>query len=212
MEKSRNYVVFGVLALVVSLVAVSLAYAGFTATLNINGTANVKAAKWHVYFSNVANQNKSASATWTQAPTIDSETLITWGVTFTTPGDTAEFDFTTKNDGNFDAELKTITIGTPTCTTSGTNSAGATTENSFVCSEAMTLVVTEDNASGSQVVATNSGTYVLGAVTGEKTYHVKLTYTDKGDATITPGADVEVTGLNIQYGYVQKGEYKATGA
>ena len=33
MEKSKNYVVFGVLALVVSLVAVSLAYAGFTATM-----------------------------------------------------------------------------------------------------------------------------------------------------------------------------------
>ncbi len=44
MERSKNYAVFGVLALIVSLVAVSLAYAGFTATLNINGTANVKAA------------------------------------------------------------------------------------------------------------------------------------------------------------------------
>ena len=211
MEKSRNYVVFGVLALVVSLVAVSLAYAGFTATLNINGTANITSAKWHVYFDNtITNKAKSASATWTQEPSVDSETLITWGVNFTTPGDYAEFDFTTLNDGNFDAKLQTITIGTPTCTASGTTSAGVTTANSFVCSNAMTLVVTDLGNSNAVVNATTTGTYILPAVSGTRTYHVRLTYVDNGDSTITPAEAVTVTGLEIQYGYVQDGTYKAS--
>lgn len=207
MEKSKNYVVFGVLALVVSLVAVSLAYAGFTATLNINGTANVKSAKWHVYFSNVNNVTNGATSSFTAQPTISGETLITWGAELATPGESVYFDFTTTNDGNFDAKLHTITIGTPTCSTSGYNSLGETA--TFDCGTAMELKV-RDLTNSRDINATTTGDYVLQANNANPTtYRVTLTYKDSNDATITPGTDVTVTGLNIQYQYSQEGTYKA---
>ena len=207
MEKSKNYVVFGVLALVVSLVAVSLAYAGFTATLNINGTANVKSAKWHVYFSNVSNATNGATSRFTAQPEISGETLITWGAELATPGESVYFDFTTTNDGNFDAKLHTITIGTPTCSTSGFNASGAAA--TFDCGTAMELKV-RDLTNSRDITATSTGDYVLQANNANPTtYRVTLTYRDLDDGTITPGSDVTVTGLNIQYQYSQEGTYKA---
>ena len=207
MEKSKNYVVFGVLALVVSLVAVSLAYAGFTATLNINGTANVKSAKWHVYFSNVSNATNGTTSRFTAQPEISGETLITWGAELATPGESVYFDFTTTNDGNFDAKLHTITIGTPTCSTSGFNASGAAA--TFDCGTAMELKV-RDLTNSRDITATSTGDYVLQANNANPTtYRVTLTYKDLDDGTITPGSDVTVTGLNIQYQYSQEGTYKA---
>ncbi len=47
-NKGTNNLIFSILALIVSLIAVSLAYAGFTQSLNINGSGTVKAAKWYV--------------------------------------------------------------------------------------------------------------------------------------------------------------------
>ena len=70
MERSKNYVVFGILALIVSLVAVSLAYAGFTQNLNINGTANVKSVKWEVKFVNLSGEIATGTAAEITAPTI----------------------------------------------------------------------------------------------------------------------------------------------
>ena len=207
-KKKKNYVVFGVLALVVSLVAVSLAYAGFTATLNINGTANVKSAKWHVYFNNVTNFTNGNTASFTADPTITGETLITWGASLATPGESVSFDFTTANDGNFDAKLHTITIGTPTCSTSGFNQAGAAA--TFDCGTAMELKV-QDLTNGGNITATTTGNYILQANNANPTtYRVTLTYKDLNESTITPGSELAVTGLNIQYQYEQDGEYKAS--
>ena len=44
MKRNKN-IVTGMLALVVSVIAIGLAYAGFTGTLNINGTGNVISAR-----------------------------------------------------------------------------------------------------------------------------------------------------------------------
>ena len=55
MRKKENKIVFGILALLVSIVAVSISYAAFTQNLNINGTGNVQATSWSVHFANLSN-------------------------------------------------------------------------------------------------------------------------------------------------------------
>jgi len=137
MEKSRNYVVFGVLALVVSLVAVSLAYAGFTQTLTFNGTGNVKGGKWDVHFENATalqfrtiNTNNSGNVALNNDvlvthtitgtnPALTGTVIGNYHVNFNTPGDQADFTFQTVNLGNWDAKLTSITLGTVSCSTSG---------------------------------------------------------------------------------------------
>ena len=48
MNRNKN-TMFGVLALLVSVVAVGMVYAGFSQTLNINGTGNVVVHQMQMY-------------------------------------------------------------------------------------------------------------------------------------------------------------------
>ena len=196
MDRSKNYVVFGVLALVVSLVAVSLAYAGFTQTLTINGTATVKAASWNVHFANVTNKQVTGTAEWDTQPAQDGATKIgDYSVTLKTPGDKASFEFDVVNDGTFNAKLDSLTVGTPTC--SG--------DNNFPCNTQLTYVLTEKGSSTAITAA--SAAHNLAANGGKKTYVLTLTYVDRGNETVLPAADVTVTGLSVVFNYGQDGGY-----
>lgn len=195
MEKSRNYVVFGVLALVVSLVAVSLAYAGFTQTLNINGTATIKTASWDVHFANLTNKSVSTGASWVTQPEIQSNTtqIGDYNVTFNTPGQSASFEFDVVNTGSFNAKLTGLTVGTPTC--SG--------DTNFLCNQ-ITYTLTKKGSSTAITAADNS---ILAAYTGTQTYVLTLTY--KADSTVLPASDVTIGGLGVQFTYSQDGNYVA---
>ena len=52
-RRSESYILFGILAVFVCVVAIGLAYAGFAGTLNINGNGTVKSGKWDIYFDNL---------------------------------------------------------------------------------------------------------------------------------------------------------------
>ena len=193
MEKSRNYVVFGVLALVVSLVAVSLAYAGFTQTLNINGTATIKTASWNVHFANLKSKNVTNGASWITEPEIKTDTtqIGDYNVEFNTPGQTASFEFDVVNTGSFNAKLTGLTVGNPTC--SGT----------FDCSQ-ITYVLTKKGSSTPITAADNS---TLAAYNGTQTYVLTLTYVDNGNNSSLPSTDVSISGLGVQFTYSQDGNY-----
>ena len=191
MEKSRNYVVFGVLALVVSLVAVSLAYAGFSQTLNINGNATVKAVSWNVHFTNVANvvpSDNSVTVT-TQPGTKGPLTIGDYSVQFTTPGTYATLTFDVENTGNFAALWDGLSIGNLSCTGgSGESNANA------VCGNMTYELYTGSDATvvANKVTAADSAT--LAANGGYRTFTLKLTYVANDDPSILPsGSDVAVT-------------------
>ena len=71
MNKDKK-LVFGILALLVSIVVVSISYAGFTQNLNINGTGSVQATDWSVHFANLTNGIRNGTANERTAPTIKS--------------------------------------------------------------------------------------------------------------------------------------------
>lgn len=199
MEKSRNYIVFGVLALVVSLVAVSLAYAGFTATLNINGTANVKAATWNVHFANLQPVTNTGTAQEITHPTMTATNIGDYAVSFATPGDTITYTFDVVNDGTFNAKWTGLTIGTPTCT-GGENTANATA----VCNN-----ITYELFEGATKKATFDNS-TLNARGGSKTYKLVLTYKASDDPSVLPVTnDVVVSGLGVTFTYTQDGNYVA---
>ena len=209
MEKSRNYVVFGVLALVVSLVAVSLAYAGFTQTLTINGAATVKAAKWHVFLNNIANKTTTGTAVWVSEPTIASGAILAeYSATLKTPGDSVSFEFDTVNDGNWAAVLRTIQLGTVACTVDGQKLAadGSVEEAQFDCSEALTYELYDGATKVVDLASPTRSNYTAGnlaAKTGTHTYKLVLTYVDKANNTIMPKADATVTIGSTTFDYEQ---------
>ena len=191
MEKSRNYVVFGVLALVVSLVAVSLAYAGFTQTLTFNGSGTVKGGKWDVHLTNATNLvfstvnsnnnlnyndvtiTHSASGT---NPALSGTVVGTYSVTLATPGDRAEFTFQTVNVGNWDAKLQSVTLGAISCTLAnsytGTNDnyGDLTSSSTFSCDDALRIELFD--VTSSEVLVADNSTRGLAHVNGSDSTYV----------------------------------------
>ena len=197
MEKSKNYIVFGILALVVSLVAVSLAYAGFTQTLSINGSGTVKSVKWDVHFANLGTGVTTGTGTVVTAPTIKtgSTSIGDYVVQLASPGDSVSFAFDVVNLGNFPAKLSGLTIGTPSCSSS--NQSNAT----VVCGNLTYKLY--DTTSNTEITAADNA--VIAAKTGVRHLKVVLTYKSTTAASELPTADVTVSGLGVSLTYTQNG-------
>ena len=192
MRKKENKIVFGILALLVSIVAVSISYAAFTQNLNINGTGNVQATSWSVHFANLTNAVTSGTAHEDVAPTIKaSRTDIgDYEVSFYTPGDSITYKFDVVNDGDYDAKISVVTKGTPSC--SGTD----TTSNTNVCNN---LEYTLKYTSNNQDVSVND--------TLRKNETKNMTLVLRYKSTIgqneLPTSEVTVSNLGITLQYAQ---------
>ena len=195
MERSKNIVVFGVLALIVSVVAISIAYAGFTQNLNINGTGNVKSVRWDVHFSNLGTAVTSGTATQITAPTIKSNNTVIgdYSVQLTTPGDSIYYTFDVVNTGNFNAKLTGVTVGTPSCNSS------VPAEATVVCGNLSYKLY--DTTSNNEL--TTGDNAVLAAKTGVRHFKIVLTYSSSTTAEQLPTADVTVSGLGVTLTYTQ---------
>ena len=104
MRKRKKSLVFGFLIFVLFL---GIGYAFLTTTLSINGTTDVDANTWNVYFDNVRVITGSVAST---TPVIDSsKTTVTFHTHLSKPGDFFEFTVDVKNDGSIDAMIETVT-------------------------------------------------------------------------------------------------------
>ena len=189
MYKRNRNMVFGVLALVVALAAVSFAYAGFTSALNINGGAAVKASKWDIHFENLSNPAiLEGSARVITAPTIQGSTTIgTYSVQLLSPGDSVTYTFDVVNDGNFDATLTTLTKGTPSCTTG------------FNCSNLTYTLKYSDGTTVSQNDTLNVG----------ETKHMVLTlkFNNSNNSGVLATKDSTISNLGVTLLYSQLSNY-----
>ncbi len=189
MNKSKN-IVFGMLALVVSVVAIGLAYAGFTQTLNINGTGNVVSSKWDIYFNNLSNAATTGTANVVTPATISPKTKIgDYYVELASPGDSVTYTFDVVNDGDFDAKLTTLAKSNPTCTPSAT-----------LCNY---LTYTLTYTSGGATVAQND-TLLSGET---KNMTLKLMLRSDTPASALSNTELSVTGLGITLLYSQDSPY-----
>ena len=200
MNKNRN-MMFGMLALVVSIVAIGLAYAGFTGTLNVNGTGNVTAAKWDIYFANLANVVKTGSANVVTPATIKTKTSIgDYEVEFYTPGDSLSYTFDIVNDGSFDASISSLVKNSPTCTGS------SSTSNTNVCNNltyTLKYVSSGKDYNVGDTVSVND-TLAKGEV---RRVRMLLKLNPNMPASSLPTSDVTVGGLGITIIYSQGSNY-----
>ena len=189
-RNNTKNIAFGMLALVVSVVAVGLAYAGFTQTLNINGTGNVVSSKWDIYFANLSNATTTGTANVVTPATISPKTKIgDYYVELATPGDSVTYTFDVVNGGDFDAILTTLTKSAPTC------SGGAVLCNYL----SYTLKYTSNNRD----VAEND-TLLVGQT---KNMTLKLTLDPNMPASALPSSEVSVSNLGITLLYSQDSSF-----
>jgi hypothetical protein len=169
----KNNAKFGFLGLVLICLTVSaifgIAYAAFTKSLNISGSASVSSTKWDVHFTSMTlNTTNTTSGLTTTTPTVTGTTISGWGGTFTKPGQKIEYDAVITNAGDFDARFNHFSdYATVTCKVG--NDATATSAVN-VCKYMKYDIKKSDNSSISiQDIVSSGGTYNI---------KVSLEYTD----------------------------------
>ena len=119
MEKERGAKVIAIVALLIAVVGLTVGYAAYSSTLNINGTANVDPASWKVNFGYKTGDSLTGTinghATENTAPTLADTTISGFDVTLKAPGDSVTYNFLIKNSGTLNARLANFTMGTLTC-------------------------------------------------------------------------------------------------
>lgn len=112
MEKDKKFRALAIAAICIAIVGVSVAYAAISTVLNISGSATVNTADaWKIVFTNVPSSLTTTGGA-SQVGTIEHDTgtsTITWGASFTAPGDSVSFTTKVANTGTIDAVLSAVT-------------------------------------------------------------------------------------------------------
>ena len=188
MRNNKN-MVFGMLALLVAVSAITFAYAGYTGSLNVTGQGKVVSSKWDIHFNNLSSPTLTGTAKVLTAPTIQAGTTIgNYSVQLLAPGDSVSYTFDVVNEGNFNATLTTLTKNTPQCTTG------------FNCNNlTYTLVYTNGNTNVSNSDTLNAGE--------TKTMKLTLTFNASNNSSVLATSDSTVSNLGITLLYSQVGQY-----
>ena len=127
-NKKKNWLLF---FLIVGILSMTVAFAGFSTRLNINGTAKVSKFSWTIVIDKWQRNNNVTSVvsgSTNTAEEITSPSLTPEGevtkvsgleVLFKKPGDRIQYTFDIANKGTIDAELYSWELETPKCTSNG---------------------------------------------------------------------------------------------
>ncbi len=198
MEKERKIKTLSLVALIVAVIGLTVAFAALSQTLTINGTAKVNTATWDIHFESLSEASLTGDASVTTAPTINvgkdeaakpNTDISNFEVVLTKPGDSVTYTFDVTNAGTIDATLGTLTKTAPEC-----SSPTSVEEDATIVCDGLTYTLTYTD--GGQEVKQND---VLNH--GEtKNLTLKLSY----DSDKLPSDDVLINGLGITLNYVQK--------
>lgn len=193
MKETRKTIYFFVaLALVLSVVGISVGFASMSTELKINGAANVVPASWKIKFNNLSQPTILGAAEVTTAPIIQSDTHIgNYAVKLTKPGDSVTYTFDVVNTGTIDAELSTYTVSQPTITGIGTS---AVSDAEIVKNN---LVYTLTYANGKTIQQGDK-------LAKDETATLKLTVGYSATANTLPVGSVSINGMDITFVYSQQ--------
>ncbi len=133
MEKERKVKVLSLIALVVAILGLTVAFAALSETLTIKGTAKVDAATWDVHFENPTCKDvnllgiddsedcsnyfhddyfylEEGAGKVNENPTINGISITNINATITKPKDQVIYFFIIENKGTIDAKIDSISI------------------------------------------------------------------------------------------------------
>lgn len=160
-ERKKSISLIIICIIVISIIALSMAFAIFSSTLRINGEAEVLSTNWDLHFSpdgsiepalNVSIDpiitaasldGNPVTPTATATKATGTATDISYSVTFRSPGEQVSYEFYVVNNGDYDARISAVNKNnTLTCT------SAIQSEANTVCNE-LTYTLTDKN--GNQV-------------------------------------------------------------
>lgn len=142
--KRKNTIVIAIITLIVSVIGLSIAFATFSTTLRINGSATVQASSWDVHFSSaeggagggtitpILSNNNGLTPTSTATVGTFNSTQLTWEGSVKTAGDKITFDFFIVNAGDYNASLSTLTKSALTCKMNGVSETTVCSKLSYI--------------------------------------------------------------------------------
>ena len=180
--KQRNSIYVTLVAVLISIIGVTVAYAALSTSLTITtGKVTQNAMTWNVAF-DTTSTTVAATAAGTSATgrtcgdaTVGAQSVTIADTTLSKPGDACTWALTIKNTGDIVAALTSATGTVPSGITCGTNTTGK-----MVCGN-ITYTLSTD-AAGSTLIATGSTI----ASKSTQAVYLKAEYT---------GADVNATAV-----------------
>lgn len=193
MEKDRGFKIIAIVALLIAVVGLSIAYAGYTASLNIEGTATVAGDTWKIEWTDLGAAVATGKATTDNSTfAIDASKQTVSGIvgTLNGPGDSISYSWKATNNGKLDAQVSGVTYGGLTCTSEAQDEATA------VCNE-LTLEVKYNSVTiAADTQATTLGDLNVG---DSKDASLTLTWNANGVATVTKPVTVTIGKTSFTY-------------
>ena len=190
MVRGRNSRFVAVVAIIIAIVGLSIAYAAMSTTLKIKGNATIDIASWDIKFDNLGTTIKTGNAVC-QDPTLSNTNIRDYSVVLTKPGDSCSYQFDIVNNGTIDATLGALSKNDELmCKAIISDSS-----SQFPCAN-ITYSLTYDSVNGTNVSQGDS----LAAGT-KKTVYLTLAY--NSDATELASNDLLISGLDITLIYNQ---------
>lgn len=201
-NNDRGFKVIAVIALVIATVGLTVAYAGFTSTLKVDGTTGTVSTAWKVVWTNLSSGTVHGYANTTGATlAIDSTTNQTISGTIGTlkaPGDYITYSWNVANQGDINATLNGVSVGNLSCSpvTGGTTTA-TEAQATAVCNK-LKVTFTYDNK---EVTSGTTGLTTALNASSSIPVTMKVEYVD-GDA-VTINGDVSVSLATTSFVYNQ---------
>ena len=111
MEKERRTKALVIVVLLIVFMGLTIAFAALSATLNINGTAYLDAAKWGIRFENLSSPTRVGKATTTGTAKIEetkAAEITDMNVSLSIPGDKIVYTVDLVNKGTINAKIDNI--------------------------------------------------------------------------------------------------------
>lgn len=124
MEKERRIKILSIIALIVAILGLTVAFAALSETLTINGTASVDAASWDIHLQNLQEAKITGTAKELSKPVLTNDSLTGINVSVMKPGDKITYNFEIINNGTI-----TAVEGNPYITLNGFSIDEVTDEN-----------------------------------------------------------------------------------
>ena len=210
MEKPRKIKVLSVVALIVAVLGLTVAFAALSQTLTINGTANVDAASWDIHFETISS-NKNGDATINDFPHIAGTSITRINVTLTKPNDGVEFRTRIVNDGTVDAKIDSVEIsplceiGSPVESCDWNNDGQVTEEDVQKVNDNLFFLIAYDGG----ISLKKNDTLNAGETKqiNISVAYYKVTNSEDGiiieEATELPARDLQFNNLSVTINYVQ---------
>ena len=157
MEKERRIKVLSIIALIVAVLGLTVAFASLSKTLTINGTASVDAASWDIHFENLKEASYNGAEGVFDEPTLEGTTIKDIDLVVTKPNDYFAYNVDIKNSGTINAKISSVELSTlctlesPVESCDWDNDGEVTEEDVNKVNENISFVILNDTGSQSEL-------------------------------------------------------------